>query len=180
MLNFRVERKKESYQYKADPAKPGSFENNWKNNSLDSLMLYDDLEMVVSLFCQTVANYCFGPHAGPKDNPHISTVAVGDFTVKAFVDPINFHGEIHAITRTRDCGGRWIDHNALQVYSKDYQLGRWLIHDKFSKKEQRDTNYAWSAGCFILSSNDLKNLNAILRQKGVKPGDLIPGSVVEV
>jgi len=180
MLSFRVERKKVSYQYKAYPEKPGSFENNWKNNSLDSLILFDDLQMVVSLNCQTVANYCFGVNAGTKDNPHISTVAPGDFTIKAFVEPRNFHGEIHAITRTRDSGGRWIDHNAMQIYAEGYQLGRWLIHDKYSNDLKRDTNYAWSAGCFILSSDDLRNLNVFLRQKRVKSGDLIPGTLVEL
>ena len=180
MLNFRVERKKESYFYKAYPSKPGSFENNWNNNSLDSLILFDDLEMLICLNCQTVANYCFGPNAGPKENPHISTIAPGDFTVKAFVEPRSFHGEIHAITRTRDIGGKWIDHNAMQIYSEGYQLGRWLIHDRFSFDLKRDTNYAWSAGCFILSSADLRNLNTCLKQKGVKPGELIPGSLTEV
>jgi len=74
----------------------------------------------------------------------------------------------------------WIDHNAMQIYSGGYQLGRWLIHDKYSYELKRDTNYAWSAGCFILSSADLRNLNACLKQKGVKPGDLITGTLLEV
>ena len=180
MISIRVERKRESYDYRADPNKPLGFENNWKNNSLDSLLVFDDLEMVMRLNCQTVANYCFGVNAGAKDNPHISTVAPGEFTVRAFVEPRSFHGEIHAITRTKDIGGKWIDHNAMQIYSDVYQLGRWLIHDKHSNELNRDTNYAWSAGCFILSSADLRNLNACLRSKGVKPGDLIPGTLLEV
>ena len=179
MLHFKVERKKESYQFRKNPAKPDSFENNWNNNSLDSLMVFDDLELAICLKCQTVANYCFGQNAGPKDNPHISTVAPGDFTIKAFVEPRSFHGEIHAITRTKDIGGMWIDHNAMQIYSDGYQLGRWLIHDRYSFELKRDTNYAWSAGCFILSSLDLRSLNACLKQKGIKPGDLIPGSLIE-
>jgi len=179
MLHFRVERKKESYNYRANPDRPHGFDNNWKNNSLDSLFLFNDLEMVICLNCQTVANYCFGINKGPNDNPHVSTIAPGDFTVKAFVEPRKFHGEIHAITRTRDIGGKWIDHNAMQVYSDSYQLGRWLIHDRYSLELKRDTNYAWSAGCFILSSADLQNLNECLKYKGVKPGDLIPGVLVE-
>ena len=180
MLSFRVERKRESYNYCANPNRPHGFENNWKNNSMDSLILFDDLEMVIALNCQTVANYCFGVNAGPKDNPHISTIAPGDFTITAFVEPRSFHGEIHAITRTKDIGGMWIDHNAMQIYSGGYQLGRWLIHDKYSYELKRDTNYAWSAGCFILSSADLRNLNGCLKQKGVKPGDLITGTLLEV
>jgi hypothetical protein len=179
MLHFRVERKKESYCYRANSDKPHGFDNNWNNNSLDSLFLFDDLEMKIKLNCQTVANYCFGPNAGPKNNPHISTIASGDFTVKAFVEPRSFHGEIHAITRTRDIGGNWIDHNAMQVYAEGYQLGRWLIHDKYSFELKRDTNYAWSAGCFILSSADLQTLNKCMKGLGVKPGDLIQGTLVE-
>jgi hypothetical protein len=142
--------------------------------------LFDDLEMVIGLNCQTVANYCFGENAGPKNNPHISTIAPGDFTIRAFVEPRSFHGEIHAITRTKDIGGKWIDHNAMQVFSNGYQLGRWLIHDKYSFELKKDTNYAWSAGCFILSSADLQSLNACLKQKGVKAGDLISGVLVEI
>ena len=180
MLHFRVERKKLSYSFRADINKPHGFENNWKNNSLDSLIVLDDLEMVMCLNCQTVANYCFGVNAGPKDNPHISTVAPGEFTIKAFVEPRSFNGEIHAITRTRDIGGKWIDHNAMQVYSEGYQLGRWLIHDRYSNELRRDTNYGWSAGCFILSSGDLRTLNSCLRSKGVKARDLIQGTLLEI
>ena len=179
MLHFRVERKKESYNYRAYPDRPHGFGNNWKNNSMDSLILFDDLEMVISLNCQTVANYCFGINAGPKDKPHISTIAPGDFTIEAFVAPRSFHGQIHAITRTKDIGGKWIDHNAMQIYADGYQLGRWLIHDKFSNDLRRDTNYAWSAGCFILSSASLRNLNDCLKSKGVKSGDMIPGTLIE-
>jgi hypothetical protein len=38
MLNFRVERKKESYNYRANPNLSDSFENNWANNSFDLLI----------------------------------------------------------------------------------------------------------------------------------------------
>ena len=179
MLSFRVERKKKSYHFRSNPNRPDSFENNWANNSLDSLILLDRGNEVVHLQCQTVANYCFGPNAGPKHKPHISTIAPGEFVIKAFVEPRNFHGEIHAITRTRDKGGRWIDHNAMMLLFNGYQLGRWLIHDRYSFELGRDTNYAWSAGCFIVSSRDLETLNMYLKQFGVKPGDLIPGMLHE-
>jgi len=175
MLHFKVERKLASYGFRANPNRPDSFENNWKNNSLDDLILLDGENEIVRLRCQTVANYCFGIHAGPKHKPDIATVAEGDFTIKAFVPPRNFHGEIHAITKTRDKGGRWINHEAMMIFDNGYQLGRWLIHDKYSFDLKRDTNHAWSAGCFILSSRDLETLNRHLKQKGVKSGDLIPG-----
>jgi hypothetical protein len=175
MLSFKVERKKVSYNFRANPNLPDSFENNWANNSLDLLVLFNGEKEIVSLNCQTVANYCFGIHLGPKHLPHIATIAQGEFVIRAFVDPRNFHGEIHAITKTRDKGGRWIDHNAMMTLDNGFQLGRWLIHDRFSFNHGRDTNYAWSAGCFILSSNDLKTLNNHLRQLGVKAGDFIKG-----
>jgi hypothetical protein len=179
MLNFRVERKKESYNYRANPNLSDSFENNWANNSLDFLILLDGEKEIVRLKCQTVANYCFGTNLGPIHLPHISTIATGEFFIRAFVEPRLFHGEIHAITKTRDKGGRWIDHNAMMTLDNGFQLGRWLIHDKFSFNHGKDTNYAWSAGCFILSSKDLETLNVNLKQFGVKPGDLIKGLLNE-
>ena len=180
MLSFRVERKRESYDFRANPNRPDSFENNWKNNRIDSLIFLDGETEIVRLRCQTVANYCFGPNAGPKHKPHISTIAPGEFTIRAFVPPRKFHGEIHAITRTRDKGGRWINHEAMMILENGHQLGRWLIHDKYCFSLKRDTNNAWSAGCFILSSTDLITLNRHLREKGVKAGDLIPGVLIEV
>ena len=107
------------------------------------------------------------------------TVAPGSFTLKAFVPPRAFHGEIHAITQTRDIDGEWIDHDAMQITKNGFQNGRWLVHDRYSFSLKADTNYAWSAGCFIMSSVDLKSFNAMLRTCGVKPGDLIPGSLIE-
>ena len=43
-----------------------------------------------------------------------------------------------------------------------------------------DTNYAWSAGCFIFSSYDLKSLNLILKSYNFEPGTIISGEIVEV
>ena len=94
--------------------------------------------------------------------------------------PRKFHGQIHAITRSRDIDGQWIDRNAMQTAANGYQNGRWLIHDKFSFEKRADTNYAWSAGCFILSSNDLEAFNAELKAQGVVAGDEIAGTLSEV
>jgi len=175
MINILAERKRLSYDFKADPKKPDSFENNWKNNSLDRITIRDGENGLCCFRCQTVANYCFGDMKGALSD----TVAPGSFTVKAFVEPRAFHGEIHAITRTRDLDGEWIDHNAMQINRGGFQLGRWLIHDRFSFNAGADTRYAWSAGCFVLSSADLATFNAVLRKLGVKPGDLLPGTLVE-
>lgn len=179
MLKFEVWRNRHSYDYKADPNRPDGFDNNWKNNSLDLLVLFDGTETVFRCQAQTVANYCFGDMATGDRLPHGDTVAEGKFTVRCFVEPRNFHGEIHAITSTTDLDGQTIDRDAMQVSARGFQNGRWLIHDRYSAKLGKDTNNAWSAGCFILSSPDLAKLNETLKKRGVKAGDEIKGEVIE-
>lgn len=179
MLNFVVERRKRSYMFKVNPKAPGSFDNNWRNNSLDWICLYDDRSEIFRAHAQTVANYCFGDMKSNGDTEHGDTIKEGYFKIKCFVEPRNFHGEIHGITETRDIDGQWVDHNSMQTVN-GFQTGRWLIHDRWSDKLQRDTNTAWSAGCFILSSDDLKSLNDILHAYKVQSGDIIPGELVEV
>lgn len=176
----KVIRKKESYSFRADPSAPDSFENNWKNNSQDDLVLMDDGQPVYQCKCQSVANYCFGDMDTADTVAHGDTIAPGEFTVRLFVDPRNFHGEIHAITRTRDLDGQWVNHNAMQTTKGGHQNGRWLIHDKYSFKIGDDTRQAWSAGCIILSSFDLEQLNSCLKSLGLKPGHEISGLVEEV
>lgn len=179
MLNFVVERRKRSYDFKSNKNLPGSFENNWKNNSLDWLCLYNDNCELIRLPAQTVANYCFDDMKSNGDTEHGDTIAEGYFKVKCFVEPRGFHGEIHGIIETKDLDGQWVDHNSMQTVN-GFQTGRWLIHDRWSEKLGRDTNTAWSAGCFILSSKDLHALNNILHAYEVKSGDIIPGELVEV
>lgn len=179
MLKFEVWRDIKSYDFRADPSEPDSFENNWKNNSLDNLVLFKDKKILFQARVQTVANYCFGNMATGDRMPHGDTVAEGDFTVRCFVEKRAFHGEIHAITKTKDLDGQTIDRYAMQTSDGGFQNGRWLIHDRYSKKLGKDTNYAWSAGCFILSSKDLESLNSILKSEGVKAGDEIQGEVIE-
>ncbi|WP_147645159.1 hypothetical protein [Treponema pectinovorum] len=180
MLKIEVWRNRKSYDFKANPAKSDSFDNNWKNNNLDLLLLLDEKNKV--LFkgnAQTVANYCFGKQKAGDKLPYGDTVARGKFTVRCFVEPRGFHGEIHAITTTTDLDGQLIDREAMQITDDGFQNGRWLIHDRFSKKLGKDTNYAWSSGCFILSSNDLLKLNETLKNNGINAGDEIQGEVLE-
>ena len=179
MITMRILRQKESYDFKANPNKPDSFENNWKNNSLDLLELRDGKQQLFMCKAQTVANYCFGSQKPGDKMAHGDTVAAGKFTVKCFVEPRSFHGEIHAITKTRDLDGQEIDRNAMQTTADGFQNGRWLIHDRYSFKTGKDTNYAWSAGCFILSSKDLEAMNKVLKQHGFKSGDEIEGVLEE-
>lgn len=180
MLNLVVERRKISYQFRANPDAPDSFENNWRNNSLDTIRLYEDKAEVFSAHCQTVANYCFGANATADTVAWGDTIREGYFKVKCFVEPRNFHGEIHGIIETRDIDGQWINHESMQTTAGGFQNGRFLIHDRYSKKYGTDTRCAWSAGCFILSSSDLDSLNTILHAHGVKSGDVISGEIVEI
>lgn len=179
MLKMEVWRNRQSYNFKANPNKPDGFDNNWKNNSLDLIVLLDGTELLFRCRAQTVANYCFGDMPPGDRLPHGDTIAKGKFTVRCFVEPRKFHGEIHAITRTTDLDGQPIDRNAMQISANGFQNGRWLIHDCYSARLGRDTNFAWSAGCFILSSADLAQLNAILKNEGVRAGDEIEGEVIE-
>jgi len=180
MLRVEVQRSQKSYDFKADQKKPDGFENNWKNNSLDWLVVLDDRAELCRFRCQSVANYCFGDMRPGDIVPYGDTIAPGEFTLQAFVDRRQFHGEIHAITRTRDLDGQWITRNAMQTTAGGFQNGRWLVHDRFSFKTNCDTRYAWSAGCIILSSADLASFAKILHAYKVQPGNLIPGEVNEM
>ena len=180
MLKLQIKRYKNSYYFKADPKKPDSFSNNWKNNGLDDFVLAKDGAEVFKCKCRSVADYCFGEQSGGDTVSYGDSVAAGEFTVRCFVPPRKFHGQIHAITRTRDIDGQRLDHNAMQQAANGYQNGRRLIHDKFSFDKGADTNYVWSAGCFILSAKDLEAFNAELKARGVAAGDEIAGMLSEV
>lgn len=180
MLRIKILRYKKSYDFKAFPEKEDGFQNNWKNNSLDDLILLNNGEEIFKAKCQTVANYCFGEMFRAGDVAFGASVSEGEFTIKTFVPPRKFNGEIHAIIKTKTVDGGVIDRNAMQTTKDGFQNGRWLIHNKYSFKLGKDTNYAWSAGCFILSSKDLERFNSVLKKYGVKAGDEISGYLTEV
>lgn len=180
MLKIIIERKKISYDFKANPDLEDSFENNWKNNSRDWLIVKDECAEIMRFRCQSVANYCFGAMATADSVAWGDTVAPGPFKIRVFANPRNFHGEIHEIIEATDIDGQRINTHAMQTTDEGFQNGRWLIHDRFSNKYNEDTNYAWSAGCFILSSWDLAALNVILKSYSLAPGMIIPGEVIEV
>ena len=147
MFQLKIIRYGKSYHFKADKSKADSFSNNWKNNSLDDCVLSDG---GVELFkCQSVANYCFSEQSPCCTIVHEDTVRAGGFTLRFFVPPRNFHGEIHAVTKTHDIDGQEIDRNAMQTIKGEFQNGSWVIRDRYSKKLGRDTNYAWSADYLI-------------------------------
>ena len=177
MLHLHIIRYVESYDFKVEPDKPDSFSNNWKNNSLDDFILLNGEIELFKCKCQSVANYCFGDMLPGDTVSYGDSIAAGDFTVRCFVPPRKFHGQIHAITQTVDIDGQKIDRNAMQTTKGGYQSGRWLIHDRFSFSKGADTTYAWSAGCFILSSKDLELFNQTLKAHSVQAGDEIVGTL---
>ncbi len=179
-LTLKIKRHKKSYSFKAEPDKPDSFRNNWWNNSQDDFILLIGEVETFRCKCQSVANYCFGKMATADTVVYGDSVAPGRFTIRCFVPPRKFHGEIHAITKSHDIDGQFIDRNAMQVTAGGYQTGRWLIHSKYSPMRLRDTNYAWSAGCIILSSADLERFNTHLKKLGIKAGDEIEGCLEEI
>lgn len=179
-LKIVIERKKISYNFKIAPEKPDGFDNNFKNNSIDLLKLYDGESLIAQFFCQSVANYCFDKMATADTVAWGDTIAPGEFKVRLFAEPRNFHGEIHEIIEATDIDGQKINTHAMQTTERGFQNGRWLIHDRYSAQRGEDTTYAWSAGCIILSSGDLAALNSVFNCYMLSPGTIIPGEIIEV
>ena len=180
MINLLLQRNLSSYNFKKNTNLPDSFSNNYAQNSRDWLIVLNDKAEIARFRCQSVANYCFGEMATADSVPYGDTIAPGPFKIRLFAEPRNFHGEIHEIIEATDLDGQRINTKSIQFTSKGFQNGRWLIHDRYSSKYQGDTTYAWSAGCFILSSGDLKALNYIFKSYSLCPGMIIPGEVIEV
>lgn len=180
MINLLLQRNLSSYNFKKNTNLPDSFSNNYAQNSRDWLIVLDDKAEIARFRCQSVANYCFGEMATADSVPYGDTIAPGPFKIRLFAEPRNFHGEIHEIIEATDLDGQRINTRAMQTTEEGFQNGRWLIHDKFSKKYGTDTNYAWSAGCIILSSGDLQALNLIFHACKLSPGAIISGKIVEV
>lgn len=174
-IRIEVLRLFSSHDFKVDP-RQNSFGNNWKNNSQDLFRLKesDGGSVLFQTRCQTVSN-----HPGYK---YGDTILEGPFRLKCFVDPRAFHGRVHGIIDAYDLEGQAIDEFSLQNDPDypGYQNGRWLVHDRYSFKIGKDTNYAWSGGCIILSSADLKNFNTKLDGLGIRKGDIVEGYLREV
>lgn len=180
-MRISIIRHKSSYNFKYDPNKDSGFDNNWKHNSEDEFkLLSDDNKILFECKVQTVANYCFGDYATGDTVEYGDTIAPGQFKVKCFVEPRNFHGEIHGIVETKDVDGQWINRESMQTTKDGYQNGRFLIHSRYSSKTGSDTNYAWSAGCFIMSTKDLETFAQILHSRNVHSGDILEGFLVEI
>lgn len=169
-LILRIVRNKISHDYKFDKQK-NDFSNNIKNNTKDFFILLKNGSIIFKCLCQSVANH--------PDYSYTDSIKQCLFNVKCFVDPRNFHGEIHGIINAIDLDNQPIDNFSMQL-DNGFQKGRWLIHDRYSFEKKRDLNNAYSGGCFILSSKDLEEFNKILKTEGIDRDDLIMGELWEV
>ncbi len=168
-LYIIVKRKKESYDYKFDKNK-NDYQNNIKNNMLDSLQLIHNGEIIFECNkVQTISNH--------PDYDHFDTVAPGEFQIKCFIKPITFHGEIHGIINTKDIEGQVINEDAKQL-EDNHLKGRWLIHDTWYNGKR--LNHAWSGACFMMYPEDLEAFNNKLKEKNVNDETIINGRLKEV
>lgn len=160
-LKLEVIRKHLSYDYKYKEIE-GNYLNNTKNNSLDIIRLVkNDTLILFEAKAQTVSNH---PHMNHRD-----TIKEGTFQVKCFVQNFSFEGNrIHGLINALDLDGQAIDQYSMQKIGNGEAIGRWLIHDRFYAKTGKETNYAYSGGCFIMSVKDLSRFNAILKKNGIE------------
>ena len=171
MLNFVINRKKDSYDYKYNKERPGSWENSCKNNMIDTLMLYDDDKKLLECQCQSVSN---SPTGRFED-----TVAVGKFSLKLFIDRRAYYCDVHGIVDAYDMEGQYIDFESVENNDKS----RWLMHDTQKQKPALKGTlcaHAWSAGCFIVFPVHLAMINQIIKDYKYQPGDIISGILNEV
>jgi hypothetical protein len=184
---LKVERKKASYDFMfnqlhrySEPLTHQDFENNTKNNCIDSLTLLKNGEVIYKNdLMQTVANY---PLCHVKD-----TINTGKFQIKCLQEPGPFFEDkynpgrikIHHIINAIDNEDQEINPLAMQN-DKGITKGRWLIHSTYYPPLNKDTK-AYSQGCFIFKNTDgLVKFNSILLANNINPGDIITGELIEI
>lgn len=182
----RIVRKAKSYQYKSNPRLPDSWDvgRNDQNNMLDDFIFFVGEARMLWVKCQSIANM---PGARIQDS-----LAPGPFKLKLFVgegpnaDPRLFYGRIHGIIDAFDLEGQWINGKSIQpVAGKDgapIDVARTLVHDTQKHKPSPpnvETRVAWSAGCVIMTPPNLAVFGVLLDDYKLRPGDVIPGELVE-
>lgn len=179
MLTIKIIRFKTSYDFKLDASMPSSYENNVAHNSEDVLELIDDDTMLFCCKCQTVQNLDWGDYKSNSQLSYGDTIAPGNFNIRLFCQPRNFHNTVHEIFYANTISGKQIDKNAMQ-FSNGKWSGRWLMHDRWNEKTNKDTVNAWSAGCIILKTADFERLNALLKSKNCRSGYTLKACIKEV
>lgn len=165
-MKIRVIRYKTSYNYKYD-ALTDNYDNNTKNNMLDSFIVIDNDKEIFKVNCQTISNH--------PEMKHSDTIAQGKFKLKLFVDQRTFNTPIHGIIGAKDLAGQSINEHSMQLDNGQW-IGRWLVHSCYYTPLGRDTR-AYSGGCIIMSTNSMLALNEILRNI---IGDTIEVELIEI
>jgi len=181
-LTILVERKRTSYNFKADIASPDSWDgdHNAKHNMEDHLVLLADGHPIWEAWGQTVANM-----PGAR---HTDTIVPGDFFVKWDVPRRAFKGHVHGIVGAKDQDGQAIDENSVETIpgknGAPTDWARWIFGHSTRKNDPAPdgevTRYAWSAGCFIVSPAAQDELFRLGTMAGLKTGDKIPCKLIEV
>ena len=180
-LRILVERKKTSYQFKADMNSPDSWDgdHNAQHNMEDHVQLLDGDNPIWEAWAQTVAN-CPGVD-------HRNTIAPGSFAVKWNVQRNLFKGHIHGIILALTQGGQFVDSDSIAPIPGEEGTStdaRWIFAHSTRKLDPAPvgelTRYAWSAGCTIVSPEAQDDLYEVGVKAGLVDGDEIPGTLVEV
>ena len=181
-MNIVIVRMKASLNYKLDPRKPDSWENNRANNSLDQFWLFNDHSTLFACKVQTFTNL---PGCRPQDS-----IQPGSFKLRLFQDQRDFWCPVHGIIDTYDGDGQYINESSVvTILGKDgapTSFDRYLMHDWQKHKHNPDgtlnaqgidTSVAWSLGCFIPSTVEHARFNALLMTLGLKKDDVISGEL---
>lgn len=170
MITLRIERKRDSYDYRFNKGL-NSWENNYKNNMRDMFYAFKDDRKFLECQCQSVSN---APTGRFED-----TLAPGEFHLKLFVERRQYYCDVHGIVNAHDLEGQYIDYDSVE----NNDQSRWLMHDiQRLKPALRGTltAHAWSAGCIIVYPVHLSMLNQALKDAGYKTGDIIDGVLKEL
>lgn len=167
-LFIDIKRFKGSHYFKFDKNK-NDFENNINNNMLDIFRLFYKNISVFQCSCQTIANH-------PKYD-YLDSLAEGNFQVKCFVPPNDYHGEIHAIINTKNLAGKIINKNSYQAGNGELK-GCWLICDNVWKG--RRLVYAYSKSSIIMYPENLEMFNSKLKKYGINGNYIIRGKIEEI
>jgi hypothetical protein len=173
-MKIEIHRAKESWHYRRFPSRGPAWTNNDGANSLDLFLLFDDAgEAIFHCKAQTVSN-CDGLIPGAR---YTDTIIAGPFGLKTDVDPRNFRGRIHGIVLATTIAGEGIRSDSTTRTN----ASRWLLHDWQRHRDQPpgDTRVAWSAGCIVLPTASLAEFNRLLDDYEIKPGTIIPGTIIE-
>ena len=169
---IEVMRTPNSRSFERSGVHKSKYHKNNKNNCRDIFRLYKDEEIIFICNIQSISNH--------PDFPEKNSLT-GSFDFEVYAKKRGNSFEIpdnELLTRI---------HLIKNVYNENHEFHkedgttgnnyRTLFHSKWHEPLKKDTK-AYSGGCFISSSNDLKRLNKKLNDEKLKEGDTIPGKII--